>query len=1436
MAQGSYTIKINPTLDKAEMDRISAKIKELKSVFGEEVKIHFDMDWTKEIPKATEGVRELGKELNNAGSALRTFADISLVMQGMQMLTSQFKDVRDHAMQFNRSLGMIGTLGAKNFKELREPILELTKVLPYTANEIARSIYFGADVMGGLIDVADTMKYVEQTGKLAVATLSDLDTTTSLMNATMKAFRAPAEEVAKYTDAFAYAFSKADLPINQLATNFGNIAGQARNLGVSVEESLAALVEMRNSGATTATAMTQLGALMTALQKPSKGMATIMKEVGVNTASIRTDGLVESLRKIEEAARASGKSMPELLGRIEAQRASVALLGSNYEQTAANIETFKQEMEGMTDVAFNVQFELFDQDFVKNEIERIKILLGEAFGGFADGFIMALPHLTGVVSLIGQADRMVANLKTGWGLMVGFVDKVFIENTKLVASKASALALQIKENIAISVKTGLLAKAGVVGAAAGVATSIAFSPIIAIPLAIGAIIAGFVLLYNNVDGVKQVVGSIWEVLKAVVGMVITIGKLVVGVLLAPWLLLKAGVEKVLENFGVAGSLLDGISKFAIYIRDTILEWKYALDGFLSKIPIIGQMFKKEVPEELPVDIVAKYELDADSIKDFKKDLDGRSGIIKDNEEQIKKLQDTGRHHEATALRRQTEELKGEYNERSRAFQQYQSDKEWAEKEARERRADYDAQMVADYGTMLRGMEDDDKSTAQQKRLMILEERRQWVALSQARIDASSNATEEEMKHLRKRHDWNMRHLAAAEQAMLDEGFSTQAEKQKKQRSQRATDYKRELERQRRDNLKTDELYSASLIANAEERSQAVMAINQKYALLELQAQKDNLDKKGKHYTEYLEALNEKERLLRQTHSQELARLIAKQSAEEFKAQREAQTKIFADLRKLSEWQLRNTEDMDAESIKRRYELRVLLAKKGQEEEIKAVIAGDEEYKRLLEEMATTEDAMGQEALKFRLAEREKAIRASNEIVKEIEKSTAIELKKLEGDKQAELTEVAIQGITDRSKRMLALNIDSINKKYNEEIARFKGQTAIIERLEKERQQAIRKAQLDAARENMLLITKISIEGARRSVQAIEQASLVRMQGKRDLETMRLNHKDQENELRASLLRREIEQEEFHQRLSELSIKAQEEQLAKEKEILQQRRDAYASIFSDLKDSIALNFDAMTDKLIEYSEVEDGVFKMSEAGTQVVQDAYVVMGATMASTFAQSLLEGKSALKALVLMALDGLQAFAQIQIAMATAKEVGNKGIFGLGTAAVIAAAVQALVAVAKSAVNSMNFFKGGLVEGGVLHKDSVNANLAKHEFVVRNKVVRKGDSLDFLKNWNNSNLSVEEFIMNHPSNRNLRELISSAEWGSSSKHLNDIVANKQIFIQMDTAPIVEKLYDLENELTKTNHKLDGVAGVIAHKDTTVVNKIYAKDVYAKREKSFRGV
>jgi TP901 family phage tail tape measure protein len=191
---------------------------------------------------------------------------------------------------------------------LREPILELTRVLPYTANEIARSIYFGADVVGGLIDVGDPMEYISQTGKLAVATMSDLDTTTNLMNATMKAFKADYSEVVNYTDAFAYAFSKADLPISQLATSFGNIAGQARAVGVGLEESLAALVEMRNSGATTATAMTQLASLMTALQKPSKDLKNIMSDVGVNKATIENEGLIASMQKIEAAAQSQGKS------------------------------------------------------------------------------------------------------------------------------------------------------------------------------------------------------------------------------------------------------------------------------------------------------------------------------------------------------------------------------------------------------------------------------------------------------------------------------------------------------------------------------------------------------------------------------------------------------------------------------------------------------------------------------------------------------------------------------------------------------------------------------------------------------------------------------------------------------------------------------------------------------------------------------------------------------------------------------------------------------------------------------------------------------------------------------------------------------------------------------------------------------------------------
>ena len=98
-------------------------------------------------------------------------------------------------------------------------------------------------------------------------------------------------------DAFAYAFSKADLPIAELENRFGDLAGRARILGVDIKEVLASVVELRNGGSGTAESITQMTAVMTALMNPGKKLAKVMQVAGVSMQSISDKGLVNTLSK-----------------------------------------------------------------------------------------------------------------------------------------------------------------------------------------------------------------------------------------------------------------------------------------------------------------------------------------------------------------------------------------------------------------------------------------------------------------------------------------------------------------------------------------------------------------------------------------------------------------------------------------------------------------------------------------------------------------------------------------------------------------------------------------------------------------------------------------------------------------------------------------------------------------------------------------------------------------------------------------------------------------------------------------------------------------------------------------------------------------------------------------------------------------------------------
>ena len=659
---------------------------------------------------------------------------------------------------------------------------------------------------------------------------------------------------------------------------------------------------------------------------------------------------------------------------------------------------------------------------------------------------------------------------------------------------------------------------------------------------------------------------------------------------------------------------------------------------------------------------------------------------------------------------------------------------------------------------------------------------------------------------------------------------------------------KEIEKLQREHQQQMALIKESEVPDTAERRIRILVINQQYAMQEINIEIKKLEAKKKLNKEeelMLQKFRQQKTNLEQTHQQEQKALMVSNALSEIQAQADAQKKIFDDRKKLYDLQLKNSQGMDKAEIQSRYELRLQLVQDATEKEINAIVQADEKVqkaqeayqKAILVNEANKNNkfwiSINTEGLKKEMDDAIEVIKTGNEQIKAIKEDGANQEKALTKQTQKELEDLRIQGISNTIQRTLELEIQSIKEKYAKEKELYKDNKEIVERLEKEEQQAIRKAQIKAAEESMSATAKITLDGLKNMKNAIASTFEAKNKGEKELENMRKNHKEQENELLASLNRREIDEQEYHQKLAELTEQAAVEQAAKREEINQAMRESFVNLFGDMSNQ----FSETAAQIVEDMKgIEAGSDEMKDK----MGDLAAAVSGVFASTLASSLAEGQSFMKSFVMSILSALQAVLPALLAIifgVTEASPGNilsAGIWGKIQFALISAALMGMVELAKSAVESMEFYKGGLVNEGYRSHDSVDAKLAKGEFVVNNKAVTKGDNLRFLQKLNNSNLDINDIFRNeYLKNENQQlKFIKNLDWNNSQR-LNEIITKGQLVIQLDNKPLVNEIRATNDGIKLTTDEIKDLKQVLIEKDLSVVNKIYSDNIKVRHQKIF---
>ncbi|MFW9899902.1 MAG: phage tail tape measure protein [Candidatus Thorarchaeota archaeon] len=272
--------------------------------------------------------------------------------------------------EFNDAFAEISTLIDASTADLEQ---YRTQILAYGADssksleDITGALYMA---VSGQIDYKDSIDFVREAEKLAIAGRGDLESTTKALVSTMNAYGAAASEAGDYSDVFFQTVKYGLTTLPELADSFAMVTAVAAPAGISFDEVAAAVATLTAAGLPTSKAMTSIRTAISNILKPSGEAAEAAKTLGIqfDAARLRSDGFVAIMQDVFNKVQGNAGAVAELFGNVRGLGSALVIGGDNAGYMATALEGMSNRA-GVVGVAFEKMqnnFELVNQRFLNN--------------------------------------------------------------------------------------------------------------------------------------------------------------------------------------------------------------------------------------------------------------------------------------------------------------------------------------------------------------------------------------------------------------------------------------------------------------------------------------------------------------------------------------------------------------------------------------------------------------------------------------------------------------------------------------------------------------------------------------------------------------------------------------------------------------------------------------------------------------------------------------------------------------------------------------------------------------------------------------------------------------------------------------------------------------------------------------------------------------
>ncbi len=526
--------------------------------------------------------RSFGVSLTNAfkritSSAFGALAGIGAAFAGLAGVREATRNLIEFQQRFEEIRTIIPNLAQAN-DQLNASLIETSQQFGTSAAEQARTFY--QIISAGITDATAANKVLIASNKLAIGGLATQAEAVNILTSAINSFGAENLSAERAADILFAAVRVGKTRVDLLAASLGQILPAAKAIGVTFEDTAAAIATLTTRGLSTSEAVTQLNAVFTALlrkQALAKTFGPVVAKA-FSLASLKAKGLTTFLSDLNKSVGGSGEALVKLLGRVEGVRAILTLSGDNFKALGRNVDALTNSA-GAADQAFEKinltlgqQLKVLSATFsgeVLKLSQNIEGPLVNSVRGLTKSITFLFRNIDAIIGLFKQlaitVTAFLLALSFGPGVFAAFSASMvgLVRNIRVIPLALQAASISFKA-FAVNVKT--------------VGLSLRLFPFRTIAF-----------------GFKRMATSINVTAIAMRGLKVAVNLLKISVTLGLILAFEFLIQKFLEVKDALGGLTNFFRFFGLAIKRSFAQAILSTSEFLQRlteIPIIGRAIEK----------------------------------------------------------------------------------------------------------------------------------------------------------------------------------------------------------------------------------------------------------------------------------------------------------------------------------------------------------------------------------------------------------------------------------------------------------------------------------------------------------------------------------------------------------------------------------------------------------------------------------------------------------------------------------------------------------------------------------------------------------------------------------------------------------------------------------------------------------------------------